>query len=100
MSDVSTLYFSTAFDQATKRAKGIHFNLEGIRGDPILFAETRGSKGKFAPGARFAADELYIIKNDKNLCWNKTKFYRLVGGEYKESEPDRQRICAGCAGGH
>jgi hypothetical protein len=67
-----TRNFEPAFESATTIAKRIHFNLEGIRGDPVVFAEKYGS-GRFIDGY-FVAWELYQIRRRPDLC-RKTDFY-------------------------
>jgi RHS repeat-associated protein len=65
--------FPEAFDQATKRAMGIHFNLQGIE-NPNEYAEKHGGNGVFSAKDYYTAWELYKIKNNPQLCV-KTSFY-------------------------
>jgi hypothetical protein len=69
--------FGRAFHQATKRAKTIHFSLDGIE-DPIHFA-WQGRRGFIRDAAgqpyRWTAAELYIISRNKELL-KKTIFYK------------------------
>jgi hypothetical protein len=70
--------FKTAMD----RAKHIHFNLDGIRGDLEAFRQL-GSGGKFDGSAPWTAVELFSVTT--NPDWHaKTKFY-LNGEELKTS---------------
>ena len=64
--------FGRAFSHATRRAKRIHYSLDGIA-DPVAWAN-RGRAG-FVDGKLYSAAELYIIKNDPALL-AKTIFYR------------------------
>ena len=65
-------YFESALGQAATRAEHIHFNLEGITGDPNDFANRLGNHGMTYPFA-YTAIELYHIKTS-GLC-AKTTFY-------------------------
>ena len=64
--------FEPRFLEAAQNAEHIHFNLEGIRGDPVEFAETLGRTG-FETG-NYTAAELYNIRHSTGWC-AKTSFY-------------------------
>ena len=68
----TTERFGRAFSHAVKRAKKIHFSLDGID-DPAAFAQ-KGRRG-FVNNRLYSAAELFIIKNDPKLL-DKTVFYR------------------------
>jgi RHS repeat-associated protein len=92
LSSVPPLYdFSRAFDDATERAEGIHFNLETV-GDPNEYVERYGSSGEFAGNNQWTAVELYRIKTRPQLC-NKTKFYETGSFNTVESMAAWQQIC-------
>ena len=69
--------FGRAFQHAAKRARTIHFALDGID-DPVQFARLgrmgflRDAMGR---SVNFTAAELYIISRNKELL-KKTVFYR------------------------
>jgi RHS repeat-associated protein len=85
--------FGLAFKQATSRAERIHFNLEGIRGDPNDFAEKFGSQGQLdLPGIIVTAAELYLIKHQPGLC-AKTDFYETGSTNLTPSLPRKTAIC-------
>ncbi|NJM07822.1 hypothetical protein HC891_18955 [Candidatus Gracilibacteria bacterium] len=91
LSDVPTRYFEKAFTQAVQKAEHIHFNLEGIRGDPVEFAENLGS-GSFKAWD-ITATELYRIRYNPALC-SKTSFY--LQGSTDVSAPSaemKEKIC-------
>ena len=77
LSDVfpSLSNFDLAFGQAVERAEIIHFNLEGIRGDYVEFANS--SPGSFAQASfgETTATEMFLIKEDPAKC-GKTIFYQ------------------------
>jgi hypothetical protein len=92
LSSVSTMYFEAAFVQATQLAEHIHFNLEGISGDPVVLADTAGPKGFV--GRNFTIAELYYIRKNPVLC-EKTSFY--LNGSRDVSTPSLQmkaKICS------
>jgi hypothetical protein len=69
--------FPSAFDEAAINARHIHFNLEGVEGNVITFAETLGNNGTFYPrdpeNSVITAIELQRIRKF-GLCY-KTSFY-------------------------
>jgi hypothetical protein len=70
---ISTI-FDIAFPLVVSKVEVIHFNLDGIRGDPVVFANNFG-KGTFGSSStKWAAVELYTILNSYQLC-RKTVFY-------------------------
>jgi hypothetical protein len=77
LSDVSPYMssgqFGTAFAQATNRARIVHFNLEGIRGGYIDFAN-RSTGDFYVAEVPYTATELYLIRQNPSLC-RKTVFY-------------------------
>jgi hypothetical protein len=87
-----TEYFDLAFREVADNAERIHYNLEGIRGNPVTFADTQGNQGRFAGTPNWAATELYIIRTE-GYC-NKTTFWQ--NGSTSPT-PDRtawQQICS------
>jgi hypothetical protein len=67
--------WETAFTQAMDRSGKIHFNLDGIIGDPVEFARLGSMSGPGSGGTPITAWELNQIRN--NADWlSKTIFYR------------------------
>lgn len=67
-------YFDIAFREAATNAERIHFNLEGIRGNPVEFALRFGNNGQFVGTPHWTATELYIIRTEgycpKTTFWD------------------------------
>jgi RHS repeat-associated protein len=81
--------------QAMKNAQVIHFTLEGIQGDPIAFADNHGGKGNWDNATFYTAAELYVIKEDPELC-SKTVFYSESGELLSLPQPDFYKMSAIC----
>jgi hypothetical protein len=71
-SRVTVSDFDNIFPEVTGNAEVIHFNLEGIQGDYVDFANL--SAGVFDLSKPITATELYIVRNNPELC-RKTVFY-------------------------
>jgi hypothetical protein len=84
--------FFSAFHQSVENAQVIHFNLAGIDGDPLSFAQEFGPNRQ-----RLTAYELYYVASDIRLC-SKTIFYNSGGGSNLNPPPEvnheiKFRIC-------
>ncbi len=75
-----------AINQAIVNAEGIHFNLEGIRGDPVTFANTYGPTKYY-----ITAYELHVIKTQGHC--QKTKFYQKGSVDVTEDPSAKLHIC-------
>jgi RHS repeat-associated protein len=85
--------FDAAFQEAMTNAERIHYNLEGIRGNPVDFANRYGNNGSFAGTNNFAATELYLIRS-RGYC-RKTTFWDNGSVNPTPNRIAWQQICAG-----
>lgn len=89
----SLTFFAQAFHEAVQKAEHIHFNLEGISGDPVDFAEKHGAGRPFE--SFVTAYELYYIRHNPAVCLSKTSFYTHGSTDvFVPSAEMSRRICS------
>lgn len=88
----SGVFSDITFREAATNAERIHFNLEGIQGDPVDYSERYGNNGRLAGSSSFPATELYIIRKE-NYC-RKTTFWDNGSTFPTINSIASQRICS------